>query len=663
MATEQAHDEAFPPWQWQPDAQAGVLRYAQWLEERGLGAFRDYPSLWRWSTAHVEQFWWSLWEYFQIDASTQPTSILAGGVMPDTTWFSGAQLNYTAQIFRNANTLGDYRGMQPAIIEVSQALEPRELTYDELRDEVGRVALGLQRLGVSAGDRVAGYLPNSIEAVVAFLAAASIGAIWASCSPDYGVAAVTDRFAQIGPRVLIAVGGYRYGDKQIDKVADVQAIVAELPSLRAVVTVGDALPLTWPRTTSWSELRSVPAAAEPFVDVPFEHPLYILYSSGTTGLPKAIVHGHGGIVLEHLKLHALAMDTRAGDRVAWLTTTAWTMWNILVSGLLCRATIVLFDGNPLWPDAAVPWMLAEKFDLSLLGLSPGVLDEQRRLSMGPYDGSALPKLRTLGVTGAPMTEETARWLTKELGPVARLNSMSGGTDVCTALVSGNPWLPVIGAEISGPCLGVSVTAFDDSGQPVRGDVGELVVTAPMPSMPICFWGDTGGSRLRAAYFDRYPGVWCHGDWVRFTDSGSCVILGRSDSTLNRGGVRLGTGEFYRIVERLPRVVESLVVHLEEPGGKGLLILYVVLVPGCELDDEFRAAIRDALRSQLSPRHVPDQIIRIGAVPRTLTGKKLEVPVKRILQGAPPDSVLNRAALADPRSIAYFESAASQAGSP
>ncbi|WIV55966.1 acetoacetate--CoA ligase [Amycolatopsis nalaikhensis] len=615
--------------------------YADWLAaERGL-SFADYDALWRWSVDEPEAFWASIWDHFGVRAHEPYERVLASATMPGAQWFPGATLNYA----EHALVHGDDDAL--AVVSYSDSRAERRLTFGQLRAEVARARAGLRRLGVGPGDRVAAYLPNIPEALVAFLATASLGAVWASCAPEFGARSVLDRLSQIEPKVLLAVPGYAFGAKDVDKAGDVAAIRAGLPTLRHVVGVPHGRQEVPSGTLTWAALL---ASEEPleFLPVPFDHPLYVLYSSGTTGLPKAIVHGHGGILLEHLKLHAFTMDTRPGDRVLWFTTTAWTMWNILVSALVRRATVVLHDGNPQWPDLTAQWRLAARAEATLLGTSPAYLMACRAEGVEPE----VPSLRTLGVTGSPLPAEGFDWAAGRLG--VAVNSMSGGTDICSAFVAGNPWLPVYRGEIPGPCLGVDVAAFDPDGREVVDELGELVVRAPLPSMPVSFWNDAGGERYRASYFDTYPGVWRHGDWVRFTEHGSCVISGRSDATLNRGGVRLGTAEFYAVVEDLPGIADSLVVHLEDSGGgPGELLLFVALSDGVRLDEALRARIKAALRGQLSPRHVPDVIEVVPAIPRTLTGKKLEAPVKQILRGRPAAEVINTGATTGHGAVATF----------
>ncbi len=536
-----------------------------------------------------------------------------------------------------------------AVVARSQTREPIELTWGELASAVAAAGDGLRRLGVGAGDRVVAYAPNIPETLIAFLATASIGATWSSCAPEFGVRSVIDRFAQIEPAVLIAVDGYRYGSKDIDRSAEVTEIAGALPTLRHTVHIPYLRPDRQPAGTSWADLVTG-AAAPAFTPVAADHPLYVLFSSGTTGLPKPIVHGHGGIVAEHLKVLTLHQDIGPADRFCWFTTTGWMMWNYLVSGLLTGSTIVLYDGDPAAPSLDVLWDLAADTGITVLGVSAPFLMACRKAGIAPGPRA----LRWVGSTGAPLPAAGFRWVHEAVGvPVA---SIAGGTDVCTAFVGASPLVPVRAGEISCRLLGCAVEAFTPDGRPApAGRTGELVITAPMPSMPVGFWDDDDGSRYRAAYFEDFPGVWRHGDWVTFTDDGACVISGRSDATLNRGGVRLGTSDFYAVVEGFAEVADSLVVHLEgdDDGGLGRLVLFVVLAPGSELDDELVGRLRGALRTELSPRHVPDEIEAVPSVPRTLSGKKLEVPVKRILTGTPPEVAAARDSLADPTSLEWF----------
>jgi acetoacetyl-CoA synthetase len=569
--------------------------------------------------------------------------------MPGARWFEGATLNYAEHMVGL-----DEDAARVAIVARSQSRDPFEVTWGDLRDQVARARAGLQRLGVGPGDRVVAYLPNIPETLVAFLATASLGAVWATCAPEFGARAVIDRFGIVEPKVLLAVAGYGYGAKHVDRRPEVAAIRADLGTLENVVHVryaggpDDALP----GAHAWDDLLADPAPLR-FDPMPFDHPLCVLFSSGTTGLPKPIVHGHGGILVEGYKNLGLSWDLQPGDRLLWFSTTAWMMWNALVTSLLHRASIVMIDGNPAYPDLSMQWRLAEETRPTFMGASPALLMGCRKagLDLTRLD---LSSIRQLGAAGSPLPAEGYAWVYEQLGPDVLLNCGSGGTDVCTGIVQGSPMQPVFAGEIAGRCLGVDTAAFDPDGNEVVGALGELVIRAPMPSMPVGFWDDPGDERYHAAYYEDYPGVWRHGDWILFTERGSCIITGRSDATLNRGGVRMGTGEFYEVVEELDEVLDSLVVHLEDDeGGAGELLLFVVLRHDATLDDDLRARIGRALRGELSPRHVPDTVEAVPAIPRTLTGKKLELPVKRMLRGADQARVASRDALADPRAIDAF----------
>ena len=631
-------------------------RYLTWLErERGL-SFESYDELHRWSITDLEGFWGSLWEYFGIEATTPYERVLASDTLPGAEWFPGARLNYAAHLLgRDEDT------DRVAVVARSQSRPPVELTFGDLREQVARARAGLQRLGVGEGDRVVAYLPNIPETLVAFLAAASLGAVWATCPPEFGPRSVLDRLGQLQPDVLLAIAGYRWGETFVDRREQVAAVRAGLPTLRAVVHVpytggaDDELP----DTVSWDELlaEAGPLAFDP---VPFAHPLYVLFSSGTTGLPKPIVHGHGGILIEHLKNHVLSWDLGPADRLLWFTTTAWMMWNALVSVLLTRASIVMIDGNPGYPDLSFQWRLAEETGATFFGLSPAFTMACRKEGLEPGRELDLSAIRVVCEAGSPLPPEGYQWLYEQLGPELVLNVGSGGTDVCTGIVQGYPLLPVWCGEMSAPCLGVDAVAYDENGREVVGELGELVIRRPMPSMPAGFWNDPDGSRYRAAYFEHFPGVWRHGDWILFTEKGSSVITGRSDATLNRGGVRMGTSELYSVVEEFEEVVDSLVVHLEAADD---LLLFVVLRDGLELDDGLRKRLTDALRTGLSPRHRPDDIVAVPAIPRTLTGKKLELPVKRILTGSAVGDVVSAGALVDPASIEPFAAYARERANP
>jgi acetoacetyl-CoA synthetase len=624
-----------------------IGRYMSWLSDERGREFASYDELWRWSVGDLEGFWGSIWDFFGIRADTPYERVLGQRQMPGAEWFPGARLNYAEHLVGAA---GDEDRV--AVLAHSQTRPDVELTFGQLRELAGRARVGLRRLGVGPGDRVVAYLPNIPETLAAFIATASLGAIWATCAPEFGARSVIDRFAQVEPRVLIAVGGYGYRDRYVDRRAEVAAIRARLPTLEHVVTVpyGEAVV---PDAVGWEQLiaESEPLAFDP---VPFEHPLYVLFSSGTTGLPKAIVHGHGGQLVEHHKNQGFGWDLKPDSRLLWFSTTAWMMWNALVSSLLLRASIVMLDGDPAWPDLLEQWRLAEQTRPSVMGVSPAYLMACRKAGIDPGRECDLQSIRALCTAGSPLPAEGYTYVYEQLGPEVLLINGSGGTDVCTGIVSGSFAQPVYEGEISGRCLGVDARAFDANGNEVVEELGELVITEPMPSMPVSLWNDPDGSRYRASYFDRYPGVWRQGDWIRFTERGSCVITGRSDATLNRGGVRLGTGEFYAVVEELPEIRDALVVHLEDDGGGlGELLLFVVPAEDVVVDDELRARIAGMLRADLSPRHVPDGIVAVPAVPRTLTGKKLEAPIKRILRGEASEKVASRDALADPAALDSF----------
>ena len=632
---------------WEPPAdvraRSKLGRYLDWLAAEREREFDGYRDFHRWSVTDLEGFWGSIWDYFEVQATTPYERVLASAEMPGAVWFPGARLNYAAHMVGREEDLDTV-----AVVARSQTREPLELTFRELREQVARARAGLQRFGVQPGDRVVAYLPNVPETLIAFLAAASLGAVWATCPPEFGPRSVLDRLGQLGPTVLLAVGGYRYGDKLVDRHEQVAAVRAGLPSLRHVVELpyaGDPLP----DALRWDELvaEDGPLAFDP---VPFDHPLCVLFSSGTTGLPKAIVHGHGGILLEHLKNHSFSWDLGAGDRLLWFTTTAWMMWNALASVLLTRASIVMIDGNPGWPDLGFQWRLVEETRPTFFGLSPAFTMACRKEGLTPGRDLDLSSVKTVCAAGSPLPMEGYTWLYEQFGPELFLNNGSGGTDVCTGIVQGLPLLPVWAGKMSAPCLGVDAVAYDLDGNEVVGELGELVIRRPMPSMPVKFWNDPDGARYRSSYFDFYPGVWRHGDWIQFDERGASFITGRSDATLNRGGVRLGTSELYGVVEEFDEVLDSLVVHLEATDD---LLLFVVLRDGVELDAELKGRLSDALRNGLSPRHRPDDIVAVPAIPRTMTGKKLELPVKRILGGTAVADVVSKDALVDPDAIEPF----------
>ena len=641
---------------WEPSAElverSRLREFIRWLErERGL-EFGGYGELWQWSVDDLEGFWSATWEFFGVQADGEAEPALAAAEMPGARWFPNTSLNYAEHVFAGKDDDA------VAILHASELRELGELTWGELCAQVGAVAAGLRALGVERGDRVVAYMPNIPEAIVAFLAAASIGAVWSSCSPDFGAASVVDRFAQIEPKVLFAVDGYRYGGKDFDRRDVVAQLQKAMPSLERTVVLPylaedpDLSGLS--EAMCWDELLAGGEGAPlEFDRVPFDHPLWVLYSSGTTGLPKAIVQGQGGILLEHLKKLNLHVDAHPGDRLFWFTTTGWMMWNFLVSGLLTEAAIVLYDGNPGHPDMSVLWDLAERAGVTMFGTSAAYIGACMKAGVEPGSGRDLGALKAVGSTGSPLSPEGFDWIYRHVGEDTWLFSTSGGTDLCTAFVGGVAMLPVYRGEIQARALGAAVEAWNEDGEPVVEEVGELVVTEPMPSMPLYFWGDEDGSRYRESYFEMFPGVWRHGDWLELTRRGTAVIYGRSDSTINRGGIRMGTAEIYRAVLGIEEIVDALVVDLPRPGTDGWMPLFVVMRDGAELDGELPREIARRVREQCSPRHVPDEVFEIAEVPRTLSGKVLEVPVKKILMGTPVEKAASRDSLANPASLDYF----------
>jgi acetoacetyl-CoA synthetase len=642
-------------------AGCALTRYMGWLDEaRGL-RFADYEALWRWSVDDIDGFWGSLWDFAGLEAQRPQGPALAARAMPGARWFPGARLNYAQELLRQAT---DER---PALIFRSESASLRELSWAELRRQAGSLAHELRAMGVAPGDRVAAYLPNIPEAVVALIAVASIGAIWSSCAPDFGTPSVVDRFAQIEPKVLIAVDGYRYGGKAFERRATLAELQTALPSLEQTVLVPYLEPGRGAEGVSGARLWAELIAGEQelvFAQLPFEHPLWVLYSSGTTGLPKPIVQGHGGILLEHLKSVLLHLDLGPHDRFFWFTTTGWMMWNFLVGGLLVGATILLYDGSPGYPDIGALWQFAQDTGMTFLGTSAAYVTACMKAGIEPARQFGLGALRGIGYTGSPLPPEGFEWIYAQIGPVW-LASISGGTDVCTAFVGGCPLKPVRAGETQCRCLGAAVAAYDDAGRALVGEVGELVLEAPLPSMPLFFWGDADGRRYRESYFEHYEGVWRHGDWCKITEEGGVVIYGRSDSTINRQGIRMGTSELYRAVEAVPEVLDSLVIDLEGIGGASYMPLFVVLREGLALDEALAARIKATIRQALSARHVPDAIFQIAEVPRTLNGKKLEVPVKKILMGVPAERAASKDSLANPEALEFFVALAEKrrAGQP
>ncbi|UGQ10758.1 acetoacetate--CoA ligase [Yinghuangia sp. ASG 101] len=630
---------------------------ARTAENRGIDPFADYADLWSWSIDEPEAFWASVCAYFDVAFSAPPTRVLADARMPGAAWFPHARLNYARHALRRAETHPD----ETAVVHLDETLDPREITWGELRRAVAAFAHHLRDIGVGPGDRVAAYLPNIPEAVVAMLGCASVGAVWSSCAPDFGARGALDRLRQIDPVVLIAVDGYRHAGKEIDRRTEVAEITRELPTLRQTVHVpllGHAAPagaVAWADTVRGDH-------EDAYEPVEFDHPLWILYSSGTTGLPKAIVHGHGGILLEHLKHNGLHLDLGPGDRFFWYTSTGWMMWNLLIGGLLVGSAIVLYDGSPAFPDPDTQWTVAERTGTTVFGTSAAYLMGCRKHGLRPRETHDLSRLRCVGTTGSPLPPDGFRWVYEDALPDVWLASVSGGTDVCSGFLGGVPTLPVYSGELQARLLGCAVYAWDERGRPVTDRVGELVLTAPMPSMPTMFWNDPDNSRYTASYFDTYPGVWRHGDWITITSRGTAVVHGRSDSTLNRQGIRMGSADIYEAVESIPEIAEALVVGIEQPDGDYWMPLFVVLAPGAALDDALRARVKETIRTRVSPRHIPDDIIEAPGVPHTLTGKRLEIPVKRLLQGRAVAEAVNPGSVDNPDLLRFYTGLAAERAS-
>ena len=631
---------------------SNLNRYQQWLNEtRGL-KFSTYDELWRWSVDHPDAFWSSLSQYFDIQYDGDPIPVMNGIEMPGVRWFDNMRLNYAEHIFRN--TTPDH----PAIIFQSEAGPLREISWETLTREVSSMQQYLRSIGILPGDRVAAFLPCIPEATVAFLAVNAMGAVWSSCSPDFGSGSVADRFAQIEPRVLIAVDGYRYGGKFHNKTSIVREIIDFIPSLEKIIIVEhddgiDRLAAT-DHIITWRNVMSTPPDSPlNFERVPFSHPIWVLYSSGTTGLPKAITHSHGGILLEQLKYGSFHNDFKKGERCFWYTTTGWMMWNYIQGCLLGGGVLVIYDGSPGYPDLDVLWEFAWKTRMHHFGTSAGFIMACRKAGVRPGNKHNLNSLRSLSSTGSTLPPEGFAWAYEEVKQDLWLASMSGGTDVCSAFVGGNPMLPVYSGEIQCRALGCKLEAFDEDGRSVENQLGEMVITTPMPSMPIYFWNDPDFARYRESYFEQYPGVWRHGDWIEITPHSGIIIYGRSDATLNRGGVRIGTSEVYRAIDTVQEIQDSLVVCIEKPGGEFWMPLFVLMRQGKNLNDEIKGKIRSALRTQYSPRHVPDDIIEVPDIPYTISGKKTETPVKKVLSGMDPRKVVNTGALRNPDSMQFF----------
>lgn len=657
-----------PTVMWQPDdervAEANITRFAAWLAEEEGVTTGDYASLWQWSVDEPDRFWLAIWRYFNVRSPSPATTALENERMPGADWFPGVTLNYVEQVYRHE--MGDV----PAVICEPESGPTQTLTWSEMRRQTAALAQSLRDLGVEPGDRVVAYMQNIPETIVAFHAVASIGAVWSVCAPDLGVQGVLDRFSQIEPVVLIASDGYHYGGKDYARAETLDKLIAGLPSVRACVCLpcieerspGELAPDDGRdfRCLAWGEATDGEHALEP-VAVEFAHPLWIVYSSGTTGKPKAIVHGHGGILLEHLKQVSLQLDIGAGDRFMWFSSTAWMMWNYNIAGLLVGATVCLYDGNPGKPSLLRLWQVVDKLRVSYFGAGAAFFEACKNADLSPREHCDFAQLRAMGATGSPLLPVVFDWIYREVGEDIFLSSISGGTDFASACVGGAPTLPVWRGEIACRSLGCAVYAWDDNAKPVVDEVGELVITRPMPSMPVYFWNDDDDEKYRDAYFSTYPGVWRHGDWIRITKRGSAVIYGRSDSTINRQGIRMGTSELYQVVEALPEVVDSLVVDLEFMGKDSYLPLFVVLADGETLDDDLLGRIRGGIREQLSPRHVPDDVFSVADIPRTFSGKKMEIPVRRLLLGQTAADSVNRDTMANPGSIDWFVDFAERLG--
>jgi acetoacetyl-CoA synthetase len=645
---------------WTPDPQqvanTRIAEYMRWLEsERGV-AFADYAALHRWSVSDLDAFWRSIFDWFDVRSSTPVGAVLGRREMPGAEWFPGVRLNYAEHVLRNE------RAGEDALLYLDETHPLAGFSWDALGAQVRTLATRLRAMGVGAGDRVVAYLPNVPETVVAMLATTAIGAIWSSVSPDFGASGTLDRIAQLQPKVMFCVDGYRYGGKVFDRSGELRTIVAGLAELECLVVLsrlGGVLPAferagfdvrTWETMVGGDP---VPAAGFRFEQVPFDHPLWILFSSGTTGLPKAIVHGHGGILLEMLKLVALHMDLRAGERMFFFSTTGWMMWNFLASSMLCGVVPVLYDGHPAHPDVDVLWRMAQDCGASYFGASPTYVDILSKAGVVPGERYDLSRLRAIMPAGSPVSPAHTAWFYRNVKADLWVCSGSGGTDVCTGFVGGVPTQPVYAGEIQAPHLGVSAQAWNDAGESVVDEVGEMVITKPMPSMPVKFWNDPDGSRYRESYFGVFPGVWRQGDFFRMNARGGCFVLGRSDATLNRHGVRIGTAEIYRALATLPEIDDALIVNLDLPGGRFFMPLFVKLRGGAALDDALVARIGECLRNACTPRHVPDRVYQVDAIPATLTGKKMEVPVRRILLGTPAERAANRSAMADPSALDWF----------
>ncbi len=640
---------------WEPSAAvqeaANLTHYMRWLQAKKGLAFESYAELWQWSVENLGAFWQSLWEYFDVAASETAVTPLADKSMPGANWFAGAKLNYAENIFHKLAS------DRPVIYYKAETGPLTTLWRDEIAAKSHSLALALRKMGVRKGDRVVAYMPNIPETIIAFLATASLGAIWSSCSPDFGSRSVLDRFAQIEPKVLIAVDGYVYGGKTFDRSTVVADLQAALPTLQQTILAPHAAAHTDSPadTVLWDDALALvkPSSEMTFEQVPFSHPLWILYSSGTTGLPKPVVQGHGGLLLEHIKNTAFHNDLKPGDRFFWYSSTGWMMWNYIVGSLLTGCAIVLYNGSAGYPDMNVLWRLAQESGMTYFGASAAYISACMKAGIHPNQDYDLSRIRAVGSTGSPLTVSGFQWIYDNVNRDLALESLSGGTDLCTAFLGGVRILPIYAGELQGAALGAKALAFNEDGEPVLDEVGELVITEPMPSMPLFFWNDPEMERYRASYFEMFPGVWRHGDWIKLNARGGIVIYGRSDSTINRQGIRMGTSEIYQAVESLPEIKDSLVIDLELLGRESYMPLFVVLSEGAILNNELVKRIQQKIRTDVSPRHIPNEIIAIEAVPYTLSGKKMEVPVRKILLGDDMHKAANPGAMRNPEAIEFF----------
>ncbi len=640
---------------WQPDKTfiegSHLRQYQNWLHQHYQLTFSDYPSLWQWSVDHIDTFWESVWKYFNIIEHSPYQKVLSSHQMPGAVWFEGASLNYAEHIFRKQTQ------DKPALYFASETQSPSALSWDALHQQVAAVRQYLIELGVKKGDCIAAYLPNIPEAIVAFLATNSLGAIWTCCSPDFGPNTVKDRFEQVQPKVLFAINEYHYNGKTIPRKAEVEEIARQIQSIGHTIHIPNTgetslSPITRAKNSLWSDViqqKTPPLAFEP---VSFDHPVWVLYSSGTTGKPKAITHSNGGVLLEHLKYLHFHNDVKAGEHFFWFTTTGWMMWNFLQASMLAGGIPVLYDGSPAYPNLDKLWQLAESLPIHHFGTSAPYLTACMKKKMSPGKTHNLGALRSIGSTGAPLPPEVFEWVYDDIHPNIWLCSMSGGTDVCTAFVGGCPGMPVYKGAIQGRALGCALYAYNEEGSPITGSLGEMVIEKPMPSMPVFFWGDPQNERYKESYFQSYPGKWCHGDWIEIYNNGSLKIQGRSDATLNRKGIRIGTAEIYAVLDRLDGLADSLVVDLEKPNGDDQMILFAVF--STDDHENTTAVLKKALREQCSPRHVPDHVVAVEDIPYTLSGKKMEIPVKKALMGMDISKSVNPDAVRNPSALQFFQ---------